>query len=175
MSKNTLLINMQTFKDRSPVHKGMDESLILPAIKVAQDTRIVPAIGTNLMERLQTGIEDANLTADENALLDNYIVDALIQFTLAGLPYTSYQFFTKGVLRVGNENSELPSLSDLKDIARSYENTGEFYRERLVKYLRDNRSLFTTYTTGCDNDISPTCTGYSPPMWLGDNCDDCNC
>ena len=118
MSRNTLLISVDTVKDRSPVHKNMDDSLIYPEIKIAQDMYIVAAIGTNLMERLQTGIEDEDLTADETALIDGYIIDALVQFTLAGLPRNAaYQLFTKGALRRTAENAELPSLSDVVDIA----------------------------------------------------------
>lgn len=174
MSKNVLLISVDTVKDRSPVHKGMDDSLIYPEIKIAQDMYIVHAIGTNLMERLQEGIENSDLTADETTLLDDYIIDALVQFTLAGLPRNAaYQLFTKGALRRTSDNAELPSLSDVVDITAYYKDRGEFYRERLIKYLRVNRALFPLYTErNCSDDIQPSGSGYSVPMWLDDS-DEC--
>ena len=173
MSKNTLLISVQTVKDKSPVHKNMDDSLIFPEIKVAQDQNIVNAIGQCLMDRLQEGIENNDLTADENTLIDDYIADALVQFTLAGLPLTSmYQFFTKGVLSRTAENAQLPTLNDMIELSQRYQNRAQWYRERLINYLKDNREVFPLYDDcggGCGNDIKPEDSGYSVCMWLGDD------
>lgn len=169
MSRNTLLISPQTVKDRSVVHKNVDDSLIYPEIKIAQDMKIVEALGTNLLERLQDGIDNNDLTPDETTLLNDYVVDCMVQFTLAGLPVgSSYQFFTKGVLRRSNENSELPSMSDMLSVAAQYDNRGEFYRQRLINYLNTNCSLFPQYTA-CGNDINPNSSGYSVSCWLGDD------
>lgn len=173
MSKNTLLISVQTIKDKSPVHKNMDDTLIFPEIKIAQDQHIVSAIGQCLMDRLQEGIENSDLTADEEALIDNYIADALVQFTLAGLPLTSmYQFFTKGVLSRTADNTQLPTLNDMIELSQRYQNRAQWYRERLINYLKDNKELYPLYDEcgdSCGNDIKPEDSGYSVCMWLGDD------
>lgn len=172
MSKNVLLIDVQAIKDRTGLHKSMDESLLVPEIKIAQDTELQPALGSNFMKRLQEGILAADLTSEEQTLLDDYVTDTLVWFTMAQLPVSSsFQLFTKGTLRTRGENAELPSMSEMLDLSDRYKNRGEFYRERLIRYLSLHSSDFPTYDDGScgDNDISPTSSGYSVPCWLGDD------
>ena len=50
-----------------------------------------------LYNRLQQGKQAANLTNDEKTLLNIYISDTLLWFTLSEMvTLTSYQFFSKG-------------------------------------------------------------------------------
>ena len=76
--KNICFINVNTIKERSALHTNVDDKLILPEILTAQDMYLLPALGTALYNRLQTGIESANLTADEIDLLDNFITNPLV-------------------------------------------------------------------------------------------------
>lgn len=177
MSRTTTLISVTTFKERCQVHKNMDDDLIIHEIRAAQDMSIVEALGTNLLNRLLIGIEEENLTADEETLIDGYITDALIQFTLSGMVVSSsYQMFTKGLLRRTSENTELPSLSDMREIQAIYKDRGEFYRERLINYLRINKTLFPLYTSSdcATDDILPKKDSYTVPMWLNDS-EGCGC
>jgi len=48
MSKNTLFISVQSIKDRTGLHANVDEKLVLPEIKTAQDMYILPALGSAL-------------------------------------------------------------------------------------------------------------------------------
>lgn len=171
MSKNTLLISVQAVKDRTGIHKNMDDSLIYSEIKAAQDEWIVPALGTRLFEQIQAGITGNNLDTVLQALLDNYITDALVWFTVANLPLsTGFQFFTSGVLRREVENAGAASMSDMRQMIDFYKNRGEFYRERLIRYLHVNSSAFPEYEAAtCDDDILPSGSGYSVPFWLGDD------
>lgn len=173
MSKNVLLVSVQTIKDRSGVHLNADDKLILPEIKAAQDESIVPAIGTALFEKLQTGVAGNSLTVAERTLLDDYITDTLINFVLAALPMSSsYQFFTKGVLRKTAENTELPTMSDMVELSNWYKNRAEFYRERLIRYISLNRSTYPLYDD-LTGDIQPSSSGYTLPCWLGDDDERC--
>ena len=69
MSLNTLFISVQNIKDRSGLHANVDEKLVLPEIKTAQDIFILPALGSALYNRLQAGITANDLNADEVILL----------------------------------------------------------------------------------------------------------
>jgi len=169
MSQNVLLINVAAIKARTGVHLNNDEKLIVPEIKAAQDVEIVSALGTRLFERLQAGIREDNLTEKERTLLDDYITDALVYFTLSALPVaTSFQFFTKGMLRNSNENSDMPSMSDLVELSKWYSNRGKYYRQRLIRYIHVNREHFPLYECNSDNDVNPSKTSYRLGMYLGD-------
>lgn len=176
MSRNTLLVSVATMKAKSAVHLNVDDKIIAPEIKTAQDIEIVEAIGSALMERLQDGIEagagDGKLTEKENILLKDYIADALINFTMAAMALsTSFQFYTKGILRTQAANSDMPSISDLDQLGANYRKRGEFYRERMITYLRKNSADFPLYRSATDQDIKPASSSYNMPCYLPD--DDC--
>ena len=175
MSKNTLFISVQSIKDRTGLHANVDEKLVLPEIKTAQDMYILPALGSALYNELQTAVDTATYTQLQTTLLDDYIVDALIYFVMSELPQgLSFQFYNKGLLRKTGENQESPSMQDMIDVANRYKARAEFYKQRLIKYLKQNNDLYPNYLnfgSGIDS-IKPDNEGYTVSMYLGDAC--CN-
>jgi len=173
MSKNTLFISVQSIKDRTGLHANVDEKLVLPEIKTAQDMYILPALGSALYGELQTAVEAATYTQLQTTLLDDYIVDCLIYFVMSELPQgLSFQFYNKGLLRKTGENQESPSMQDMIDVANRYKARAEFYKQRLIKYLKQNNALYPNYLnfgSGIDS-IKPDNEGYTVSMYLGDAC-----
>jgi len=146
MSANILFISVDSIKELSGLHNNVDEKLIKPEIKTAQDMIIHPALGNALYLRLQDGLECGNLTCDEETLLSGYISDTLINYVLSELPQgLSYQFYNKGLVRKSSDNTELPSMQDLIDISNRYRSRAEFYKQRLIKYLKENQNLYPQY------------------------------
>jgi hypothetical protein len=175
MSKNTLFISVQSIKDRTGLHANVDEKLVLPEIKTAQDMYILPALGSALYNELQTAVDSNTYTNLQTTLLDDYIVDTLIYFVMSELPQgLSFQFYNKGLLRKSGENQENPSMQDMIDVANRYKARAEFYKQRLIKYLKQNNALYPNYLnfgSGIDS-IKPDNEGYTVSMYLGDAC--CN-
>ena len=172
MSKNTLFISVQNIKDRTGLHANVDEKLVLPEIKTAQDMYILPALGSALYNQLQTAVEGNTYTNEETTLLDDYIADCLVYYVMSELPMgLSYQFYNKGLLRKSGENTENPSMQDMIDVANRYRSRAEFYKQRMIKYLKQNNVLYSNYLnfgSGIDS-IKPDNDGYTVSMWLGDN------
>ena len=175
MSKNTLFISVQSIKDRTGLHANVDEKLVLPEIKTAQDMYILPALGSALYNELQTAVDTNTYTNLQTTLLDDYIVDTLIYFVMSELPQgLSFQFYNKGLLRKSGENQENPSMQDMIDVANRYKARAEFYKQRLIKYLKQKNALYPNYLnfgSGIDS-IKPDNEGYTVSMYLGDAC--CN-
>jgi hypothetical protein len=173
MSLNTLFISVQGIKDRTGLHANVDEKLVLPEIKTAQDMYILPTLGSTLYNRLQAGITAANLNANEVLLLNNYVADCLIYYVMSELPMgLSYQFYNKGLLRKSGDNTENPSMQDMIDVANRYRTRAEFYKQRMIKYLRQNNTLYPEYlnfTSGIDT-IVPDLEGYTTSLYLDDDC-----
>jgi hypothetical protein len=175
--KNTLFISANTIKERSSLHTNVDDKLLLPEIKTAQDIYIHPLLGSALYERLQDGVDNANLTADEVALLDNFVTDTLIYYVLSELPTgLSYQFYNKGLVRKTSDNTDQPQMQDLLDISARYRKRAEFYAERMVKFLKQNAAqgkynLYLNPGSGLDA-IHPDNSAYSTTIYLGD-CEGC--
>jgi hypothetical protein len=172
--KNICFINVNTIKERSALHSNVDDKLILPEILSAQDMFLLPALGTALYDRLQDGIENNNLTADEVDLLDNFITNPLVYYTLSELPVgLSYQFYNKGLVRKTSDNTDTPNMQDLIDVASRYRTRAEFYTQRLIKHLKqvsstsDKFQEYVNYGSGVDI-IKPDHDAYQASIWLGD-------
>lgn len=179
MSLNILLVSDTMIKERTSIHGNIDPKLLYPDIKVAQDMYIQPLLGSALYTKLQTLISGGTIGNAGNVayktLLDNFIIDALIYYTLADLPTTlSYQFWNKGIMRSSGENKELPSMSELVDISNKYQMRAEFYANRLRLYLQQNAPAsypeYIAFGSGID-DIRPDQRAFTNPVWLGDDCD----
>jgi len=177
MSANILFIKTDLIKSRTGISNAIDDKQIKPIIKVAQDMFIQPSLGSGLYHRLQDGIDASDLTIDETDLLDNYITDSLIWYTVSLMPsLTSYQFFSKGMLQKSDDGSLNPSRADIELIEQKYKSMAEFYNTRLVRYLQTNYRLFSLYLNpgnGCDT-IFPVKKVYTCPIYLGPHTDE-NC
>lgn len=171
MSANVLFIDENLIKSRTGISDAIDGKQIKPQIKVAQDMYIQPALGSTLYLRLQSGIEAANLSVSEKTLINSFITDSLVWYTMSLLPIAlGYQFFSKGVLQKTSEESQTPTRADLETISSQYKQTAEFYKQRLIDYLRENYSLYAEYfTPGSGLDvIFPETKAYTCPVYLGD-------
>ncbi len=105
--RDILFVSPENIYERSAVHKNIDSKMIIPEIKAVQEMYLLPVLGTALYERLQDGIDNSNLTADEVTLLKDYIRDPLIHYTISELaPALSFQLWNKGLTRKTTENSE---------------------------------------------------------------------
>jgi hypothetical protein len=170
MSKNILFLTEQTFKERTGASNAIDGKQLFPMIKVAGDMFIQPVLGSTLYKRLQEGVEDDNLSVNEKTLIDDYITDALIWFTMSMLPMSmGYQLFSKGFLQKTSEESTPPSRADLELIEQKYKSMAEFYNSRLISFLQENYTLYSEYlnvSMGLDT-IFPTTKAYTCPIYLG--------
>lgn len=186
MSKNVLLISDEILKDRTAIHGNIDPKFLYPEIKAAQDMYIHPILGTALYDKIIDDVDTATITGDYKDLLDDYIIDCLLYYVLAGLPEAlSYQFWNKGVVRKQGDNTELPSMSELIDLSNKYRIRAEWYAERLNKYLKQtaSSSVLPEYLSPGDglDTINPENVSYNMPIYLGgDYCasldkNNCNC
>jgi hypothetical protein len=134
--RDILFVSPENIYERSAVHKNIDSKMIIPEIKAVQEMYLLPVLGTALYERLQDGIDNNNLTADEVTLLKDYIRDPLIHYTISELaPALSFQLWNKGLTRKTTENSEAVSSSEIDDFTAKFKNRAEWYLERLIRYL----------------------------------------
>ena len=74
---NILLISEETLKEMSLIGDNVESQFILPAIELAQEQGLQTIIGTKLLRKLQTLVDDGSITGSTNSnykeLLDDYI------------------------------------------------------------------------------------------------------
>lgn len=178
MSKNILLISVEILKERTDIHSNVDPKLIYPSIKYVQDAFIKPILGTALFDKLQALIDDGSITAGGNAdyklLIDEYLIDTMIWYVKSELQVDgSYQVWNKGVVRKQGENTELPSMSELIDLAGRYKNKAEYYGNRMKLFIIDQNSRNQKYPEymhpGSTIDtVTPEQRNFTLPVYLGD-------
>lgn len=177
MSENILLVSDTMIKERTAIHGNIDPKLIYPDIKVAQDMYIQPLLGSALYTKLQTIIGDGSIVTNPanvnyKFLMDKYLVDALMYYTLSELPTTiSYQFWNKGVVRKHGQDTDLPTMSELIDVSNKYKNRAEFYAQRMRLWIVQNATAFFPeyLNPGSTIDtITPEQRAFSMPVFLGD-------
>jgi len=152
------LIDIATIKKIGFVNKNVDDPIISTTLRRVQDTMILPILGTPFYKRLLSGITEDDLTADETNLLNDYIAPCII----AGVDYRiinalTYETRSKTVGTSRDEHINPVTIQEnlmrTEDLKRDYET----YRESLVGFLQDNRTLFTEYNNFvCSNEnIAP--------------------
>lgn len=184
MAQTALLVSEQRLKQWTNLDSNVRVEEITPFIIQAQDIYIQDSLGTKFFNRIKDGIINANLTTDEQTLLNDYIGPTLMQYALyLMMPGLKYKLVDKGVVSGTSEESTQTSLDELKYLRQSALDTAEFYNERLREFLCDNPGMFEFYDTpGVDgmhpNKQSPYFSGLVVPKryknYYEQKCEGCN-
>jgi len=143
---DAFLIDVETIKELGYVNKSVDAEMVSVTLRRVQDSMLMPILGTSFYDRLQTGVDDNDLTADETSLLQNYITPflvAAVDFRIIN-PLT-YEIRSKTVGLARDEHITPISMAENNLIKDDLSKDCEVYRTRLIGYLKDNCTLFTTY------------------------------
>ena len=97
-----------------------------------------------------------------------------VKYVMSELPIgLSYQFYNKGVVRKSDEKQDNPDAQELIDVANKYLKKAEFYKQRLIDYLKAESSIgnIPEYLNAGNryDTIIPENDGYTTSIWLGDS------
>jgi hypothetical protein len=160
-------------KERTGIHDNIDEKLIYPEIKAAQDLYIRPLLGSTLFNKLLTDINAGTLTGNYKSLVDDYVIDTLCNYTLSELPEgLNFQFWNKGLSKKEADQSQTPSMSEMYAIVSKYKNRAEHYAKRCRLYLVQNATTmfpeYNQYVPGVDV-TPPETNNFNCPIYLGED------
>lgn len=157
----TLYTSPATVKRDTPLGSAVDDNILLPYIRMAQDKEILPYLGSKLDAKLKTDIEGDALSGVYKALVDDYIVHALSQFAFVLVaPVLRIRFSNNSVTVVTSEQGQSASRNDIKAVTDAARQMGEFYRERMVEHITHNISDFPEYQQNTGEDLHPTKNSY---------------
>jgi hypothetical protein len=159
MSRNILFISRNDIIKRAPIGGNIDPEKLVPFIKTAQDKYIWIMLGSVLYYYLQDNIATSTVVAPYTVLLEEYIKDTLVHYTVVeALPFLSYTIGNAGIFKNTNpDQSVSPDKRDIDFLLQKELQTAQFYSERLVTYLIANTTLYPQYTatTGKSDNIFP--------------------
>jgi len=150
---NTDFIQITYLKKNTPIQDNVDDNILTPYIKIAQDLHIQKILGSAFYNRLMEGVALDNLTIDEDDLLRNFIQPALAQWAFYEvLPHLNYKPTNKAISQENSEFSTSSTLEDIKFLRNSIRDISEFLLERLVNQLCDFRELYPIYLNPGDKE-----------------------
>lgn len=169
MSQINLLILPSVVKDRMALHSNVDDKLIFPEIKAAQDLYIRPLLGSILFDKILADIAAGGLAGQYLFLMQNFIVDALCNYVMSELPEgLNYQFWNKGVTTKTTDNSAALSMSDMYSIVSKFKKRGEHYANCCRLYILQNYAQIPEYyAPGGIDKVVPDRAVYTCPIYLG--------
>ena len=169
--QHSLYISASRIKKDTALGGSVDDNIIMPYILLAQDMFILPILGTDLDTKLKADIQGGSLTGDYKTLVETYIQPSLVQFAFAELaPFLRLRFVNNAIVIMGaNDQSSSASFEDIKPLMDRAKDAAEFYRQRLIDYIRNNTSSFPEYNTNTGADLDPTTRNYYAGMNLDVN------
>ena len=156
--KNVLLISEQKLKYFTELDPNIDyEELILPWIKVSQDTSLQEIIGSRFLKGLYDGVRNNTLSQTYKDLINDYIGDLLIHYTIYNaLPTISMRIKQAGVVRNNTETGAGIDNADVRMLRQQHKDLAEFYSTRLVEHLCQNPELYPLYVNPGTDGMKPS-------------------
>ena len=152
-----LLINTEDLKRLSDLSGNIDDDKLIQYVKIAQDTQVQSYLGTDLLERFQAGLTASDLSAAETSLLNDYIKDMVIHWTLVvALTHMPYTISNNGVYKKISESAETVTKEELDSLIQNHREYAVHYSKRFVDYMCYNASTFPEYDSNEDEDINPS-------------------
>lgn len=143
------------FKEKIPFNTNVDFKDIAPHINISQDMFIQPILGSNFYNELLAKYEAQTLTPDEIVLVNHIKPSVAYRTALAAIPFLTYNVKNKGPQTQSGDFSTSVETSNLSYMNNLLENRAEFYEERLLNYLCENKNLFPGFISDNDDDIKP--------------------
>jgi len=140
----TLLISEAKVRAFSDINESVDDSLMVNAIREAQDIVMQPIMGTKLYNTLIEKIDNNSLSGSYQTLVDDYIQPALVYASLYNITENVYvRTRNNGLLTpTGGENSINVDKNMYDTKRQSIFNKQQFYSDQLSRYLNEKYNLF---------------------------------
>ena len=171
--QHTLYISSTRIKKDTALGGSVDDNLIMPYILLAQDMYILPVLGTDLDTKLKADIQAGSLAGDYKTLVEDYLQKSLVQFAFAELlPFLRLRMVNNAAVVMGaTDQSSSASYDELRPLMDRAKDAAEFYRQRMIDYLRDKgTAAFPEYGSNNDaGELSPTTRNYYAGMNLDIN------
>jgi hypothetical protein len=137
---------------------NIDNDKILPFINQAQDIHIQNYLGTDLYNKIQAEIVANTLVDPYLSLLNDYIKDMLLHWSLVEyLPYAGVNIANGGIYTKNPENSTALTKEHVDYLIQKSESTAQFYTRRFRDYMTSGiaPANFPEYYSNTQSDMYP--------------------
>lgn len=156
LTAEVLFVNPDYLKRMTQLNGGVEESVIVPAIILAQDKWMQQFLGTELLNKLKAEIANGSIPATYTALLDGYVRKATVWWTMVELIPNLYVKLDNGgmVIRTA-ENTQAISENDLHREIENARQNAQFYTRRMIDFIGGNQGDYPEYNANTTYQMMP--------------------
>ena len=153
-------ISETKLKDYTSISQNVDSGSLRQAIRTAQLINVQETLGTSLYNKLSDLVDTGDITGSTNSnyktLLDDYVVDVVIQYSLFyALDDFIYKFMNVGLVQGFSEQGSSLDINTFKMIKNGARDRAEFFDNRLREHLFNNDNLYPAYKTSTTDGTLP--------------------
>lgn len=164
----TLFVSTSKLKRDTALGGSVDDNILRPYIKVAQDKFILPILGTELYHKLATDVQNATPLTGRYLQVMDLIQPALTFHAFAEVAYVMrLRFANNSVVQVSDDTGQAANLDDIKLVVDQAKNIAEFYTKRLSDFLCVYGTEMPEYLSNQYPDIYPNHRPYYSGLNIG--------
>ena len=161
-----LFISEEKLKDSTSIYGSVDTALLLNYVRQAQRLYCETKLGTKLTQKLKDLIVAGTINDVGNEyykeLLNDYIGDYLPNMSLyMAIPFLRFKIEAGNIYSKTSETGVALTTAESQHIRSEILNTGEYFIERMIDFIKNNISRFPEYNLNSGADVSPDSNGYS--------------
>ena len=147
-------------KSFTAISANVDVSLLANFIPIAEQMYVEKVLGLALTTDIKTTIDSGSLPANYQSLLDEYVLPTCAWYSFyEASPFLLMRAEAKGIVKKSGDNSTSVDQKEFSIYRQSILDKASFYKNRLIDYLEDNKSLFPLYRS--ENEPRPNKTNSS--------------
>ena len=150
-----MIINEKYLKEYSPIPLNYDLSEIRNYIGVAEKIWVVPVLGQDLYDEIQSQVDENKLSDENSTLLTEGGLWQYLAFAtcLEGLAFIWANFSEVGITLGKSDNSESVNLKDITYIEANLRRQVEVLKDSLIKWLNSHLESFPKYVPYMESPI----------------------
>jgi len=153
-------ISETKLKDYTSISENVDSGSLRQAIRTSQLINAQETLGTSLYNKLIDLVDTGDISSPSNSvyksLLDDYVVDVVIQYSLFyALDDFIFKFMNVGLVQGSSEQGSPLDINTFKMIKNGAKDRAEFFDNRLREHLFNNENLYPAYETSTTDGTLP--------------------
>lgn len=162
MANLILFISPAKLKKETALGGSVDDEILQPYIRLAQEMHILPTLGQSLYDDLVAKVQAGTITGNDEILMESYIAPALVQLAFCeALPFIRVRIVNNGVTIMDSEQSTAATYGDMKPLMNRAKDLGLFHIERMIDYLDNNTGLFSALDAEGPGELCRTVRNYT--------------
>lgn len=148
------LITVNQIKNKSLINGNADAQKLGIMIERAQDLYLREILGAEFYTHLLSAV---TYTANEQTLIDDYIFKfVMVRTEIEACVHFNWDIRNKSVGASNDQYAQAGDWQSIDKLKNDLNKQAYLYRNMLVKYLNDNKTLFPLYDAKCDSEEQQT-------------------